>query len=123
MQNETLLKNLTDFIELLESASNALESSSSPSAEAEKTKTQHIQYMQYVVDQMTAVFIHFRKAEAVKRSYDSEGVFGDFPEFIRAASLPTLTAFYRGFSEKPKHKKNLNVQIQAAVRKAKPAHE
>ena len=118
-----LLENLDDFISLLENASIDPAVLSYSAGEEDKAKTQHIQYLQHVVDQMTAVFIHFRGANAATRSNDGVATYGEFPDFIRGASKPTLIAFYNGFAIDRRGNENLNVQIQEAVRKAKPLHE
>lgn len=120
---EKLLNNLEEFISLAEDTAKESANSKSPPAVEEQSKTQHSQYLQYVVDQMTAVFIHFRSAKAVKRSNDGKETYGEFPEFVRTASIPALTVFYNGFAEDRNRYENLNVQIQEAVRKAKFLHE
>ncbi len=83
----------------------------------EQGPTFHSNYLQFVVDGMTEVFIHFRGRADVKRNVFGEHVDGEFPEFIRAAAAPCLNAYYNGFASNPKSPKKLNAQIQEAVRK------
>lgn len=114
-QSFQLMQQLDEFIPLLEAVKPVKED-----LKDTKLKTLHMQYLQFVVDRMTDVFVHFRSVEVVKRiSYDS-GTHGEYPDFVRAAAIPTLEAFYPGFAENPRRPDKLDVQIQDAVSRYRP---
>ena len=110
-----ILTNIDEFVAFLECADRALERSKS---EDTQRPTSHRRYLQYAVDQFASVFMHFRPANEVKRNTSGNKTVGVFPDFIREVAPPTLAASYVRYAEKPDRLRNLNDQIQKAVKKA-----
>lgn len=76
--------------------------------------TVHSDYLQFVVNRLTEVFVQFRSRHEVKRS-SASGVYGIYPDFIRIAAKPYLTVNYRKYRLNPERYEKLDRQIQAAV--------
>ena len=76
--------------------------------------TMHADYLQFVVNRMTDVFLQFRPVSEVKRSFDGDGVYGVFPEFIRAAAKPYLLKNYPKYRLNVTRYEKLDRQIQRA---------
>ncbi|MCB1465580.1 MAG: hypothetical protein KDK08_00125 [Rhizobiaceae bacterium] len=83
------------------------------SSEESRDGTQHSLLMQHATNRATGVFIHFQGLENVKRSSDTEKIYGVYPDFIRAAVYPILIHFYPASERVPE---NLDNQTQVAVR-------
>lgn len=101
-----LEKQLMDFLSTLDSTAQS-DLGSSPT-------TLHADFLQFVVDRLTDVFMQFRTKEDVRR-VSSGGVYGAFPEFIRASAQPYLMINYQKYRLKPKQYEKLDRQIQNAV--------
>lgn len=115
---QSVISELEDLTGLLEQVEDSSHKKPLLDEDGKPFPTQHSQYLQYVVDQMTKVFIKFCGLESVKRSSDDEGTYGVFPDFIRIAAAPCLMAFYQRYADDLERPFLLNAQIQDAVKKA-----
>lgn len=91
-------------------------------APAGPTATLHSDYLQFTVDRLTEVFAQFRPASEIKRSY-SDGAYGMFPDFIRAAGRPYLMVNHERFRLSPTRYEKLDRQIQNAIARSKGNYE
>ena len=122
LKADELSKALDDFVSLLQEIEKATEGNGK--GLVEDLPTQHMQYLQYAVDQMAGIFIHLMGPKAATRiAYEGIGITGIFPEFIRAAAGPTLKAVYVEFSNKSVRLSKLDAQIREAAIKAKSLYE
>ena len=80
--------------------------------------TMHSDYLQFVVNRMTEVFLQFRPVSDIKRSSDQDRVYGTFPDFIRAAAKPYLMTNYYKYRANPDRYESLDRQIQRAQKDA-----
>lgn len=103
-----LLISVDKFITIAEPASRRRQKGGAD----EELATLHTVYLQEAVNRMTDVFVALRGLDAVRRIADEGGVRGEYPDFIRATSLPLLSAYYPGFVDR---KSKLDAQIQNAV--------
>lgn len=115
---QSVISEIESLIALLEQIENSSHKKPLLDEDGKRFPTQHSQYLQYVVDQMTKVFINFCDLESVKRSSDEEGTYGMFPDFIRKAAAPCLMAYYQRFADNKDKYFLLDAQIQDAVKRA-----
>jgi hypothetical protein len=83
-----------------------------------RPSTMHADYLQFIVDRMTEVFLKFKPISDIKRSSDPERVYGAFPDFIRAAAKPYLMKSYPRYRAHPARYEKLDRQIQRAQKDA-----
>lgn len=108
---DALVEALDEVVKLVELAANQRPDAVKTLGE-KGGPTAHSTYVQTVVDLMTDVFISVRGLDNVKRTVDSEGVRGDYPNFIKLTATPVLLSYYPGFK---KHSHNLDRQITDTV--------
>ena len=79
-----------------------------------RSTTTHADYLQFVVNRITDVFLQFRPISDVNRTSGPGGVYGMYPDFIRAASKPYLLKNYPKYRLNISRYEKLDRQIQRA---------